>query len=70
MLPVALILFLLGNDANAWCSPDANPASVGPIGVSLSDDATGACWTNLKEAREYAEEKLRIKGFNVITVNK
>ena len=30
--------------------------------VILHDSARGGCWTNLREAREYAEEKLRMKG--------
>ena len=30
--------------------------------VMLHDIAKGGCWTNLREVREYAEEKLRIKG--------
>jgi len=29
------------------------------VDVILDDEATNACWTNLKESREYAEEKLR-----------
>lgn len=28
--------------------------------VSLVDNANGGCWTNLKEVREYSEEKLRM----------
>jgi hypothetical protein len=36
-----------------------------PVNVILEDNAEGACWTNLKEVREYAEEKLRIKGIAV-----
>ena len=32
------------------------------VRVELQDHATGACWTNLKEVREYAEEKFRSKG--------
>ncbi|NIZ59843.1 hypothetical protein DL239_02505 [Sedimentitalea sp. CY04] len=43
-----------------------NPEAIRAIQISLGDTATGACWTNLKEAREYAEEKLRIKGYNVV----
>ena len=35
------------------------------VKVVLSDYATGACWTNLKEVREYAEEKLRGRGIKV-----
>ena len=30
--------------------------------VNLVDQAKGGCWTNLRETREYAEEKLRMKG--------
>ena len=32
------------------------------IEVIIADDATDACWTNLRESREYAEEKLRSVG--------
>jgi hypothetical protein len=35
------------------------------MAVSIRDDATGGCWTNLRESREYAEEKLRISGAKV-----
>jgi hypothetical protein len=36
-----------------------------PVNVILEDNAKGACWTNLKEVREYAEEKLRTKGITL-----
>ena len=64
LLPVALILFLFGNNANAFYSTGANPTSVGAIEVVLADSAKDACWTNLKETRQYAEEKLRNKGYS------
>ena len=35
------------------------------IEVILTDDATEACWTNLRETREYAEEKIRMAGGNL-----
>ena len=35
------------------------------VKVSINDNATGACWTNLKEVREYTEEKLRTLGVKV-----
>ena len=38
------------------------------VRVELGDNATGACWTNLKEVREYAEEKLRTFGVKVSQV--
>ena len=33
------------------------------VKVYLQDNASGGCWTNLKETREYAEEKLRVWRF-------
>ena len=36
------------------------------INVLLADSAKGACWTNLTESREYAEEKLRSAGVTVV----
>ena len=30
--------------------------------VHMVDGATGGCWTNLKNVREYSEEKLRMRG--------
>ena len=39
------------------------------VNVSIQDGATGACWTNFKEVREYAEEKLRTLGVKVSETN-
>ena len=36
------------------------------VNVLLEDSAKGACWTNLTESREYAEEKLRSAGATVV----
>ena len=36
------------------------------VHVFLWDNAKGACWTNLREVREYAEEKLRMKGAKLV----
>lgn len=48
-----------------WVDKGVNPQSVGKIYVYLTDEAKDACWTNLREVREYAEEKLRISGYSV-----
>ncbi|MDC0431674.1 hypothetical protein OAL97_04105 [Paracoccaceae bacterium] len=40
-------------------------ANLSSVSVTLEDDAINACWTNLKEVREYAEEKLHMQGVNV-----
>jgi hypothetical protein len=61
------VLFTTSTAANAQgYSPDANPTSIDSISISLTDAASDACWTNLREVREYAEEKLKIKGYNVV----
>jgi hypothetical protein len=39
--------------------------NLGSVFVHLVDNAGMGCWTNLKESREYAEEKLRIQGIEV-----
>ena len=60
------VLLTTSSAANAWYSRGANPTSIGTISVALSDGAKDACWTNLREVREYAEEKLKIKGYNFV----
>ena len=60
------VLLTTSSAANAWYSNSANPTSIGTISVALDDGAEDACWTNLREAREYAEEKLKIMGYNVV----
>jgi hypothetical protein len=41
-------------------------SGVKTVKIELQDQAKGACWTNLKEVREYAEEKFRIEGIKVV----
>ena len=53
---LATILLLLLS-SKAWSTELQNIKAM----VYLQDNATGGCWTNLKETREYAEEKLRMK---------
>ena len=36
------------------------------VNVLLQDNAKDACWTNLTESREYAEEKLRSAGATIV----
>jgi hypothetical protein len=51
--------------AEAGNYDDFNLSKISTVNVDINDSANGACWTNLKEAREYAEEKFRIKGVNL-----
>ena len=53
-----------GTVSAQWVSGDVSPQSIGPISVYLADEAIDACWTNLREVREYAEEKLRMSGYS------
>ena len=71
---LAICIFLQGAWCNTgsaqWVSSDVNPKSVGTIYVLLEDNAKGGCWTNLREVREYAEEKLRIAGYSTAAKDK
>lgn len=42
-----------------------NPEVVETIEVFIADSAKGGCWTNLGEAKTYAEDQLRLKGYAV-----
>ena len=44
------------------------PEEIVIVDVRLDDDATGGCWTNLKESREYAEEQLRLNGYKFLGI--
>lgn len=59
-------------------APPASSASVfgevkpwqwGPIEVSLNDGARDGCWTNLRDSKAYAVEKLSAMGFDVVENN-
>jgi hypothetical protein len=66
---VAMVSLASGLKAQDDYSPSLlglSPDAVRSIHVRVADNANGACWTNLKEVREYAEEKLRIEGYNVV----
>lgn len=59
------VFFSTSGTANAWYSIHANKDTIDQISVHLIDRTEGLCWTNLRESREYAEEKLGIVGYNV-----
>ena len=50
--------------ALAWTNPDFRIANKN-IEISISDDATDGCWTNLGEVRRYAGDKFSNAGANV-----
>ncbi|MDA9822924.1 hypothetical protein N9C56_10495 [Paracoccaceae bacterium] len=62
----ALLLTIASQAGSAvWDPNNFDLKKLTSIKVVLEDGASGACWTNLKEVREYAEEKLRMKGVKI-----
>lgn len=55
----AAIAILLATSTGAFAIDKDVLKSIKYVEVILADGATNACWTNLRESREYAEEKLR-----------
>ena len=55
-LIISLILLLTASTAHAVNVRGAS------VNVAIHDAATGGCWTNLREVREYVEEKLYSRG--------
>ena len=35
------------------------------VKIFINDDVNGGCWTNLKEVREYSEEKVKMSGMTL-----
>jgi len=64
---ITLIIFILfaAPSYAQFISQEFRLADTGTVHVQLSDNATNGCWTNLRETREYAEEKLRSKGAKI-----
>ena len=53
--------------ANLW-DQDFKLSEIAGVEVKLVDDAKKGCWTNLREVREYTEEKLRMKGAKILNL--
>ncbi|MDA9948796.1 hypothetical protein N9C16_05280 [Paracoccaceae bacterium] len=64
---IIALMLMIGSQAGAavWDPNNFELRKLTSITVVLQDNASGACWTNLKEVREYAEEKLRMKGVKI-----
>ena len=61
----ALMVWATSSQAQELHDDAFRLSQIDGVRVSLLDYAKGACWTNLKEVRDYAEEKLRIKGVKI-----
>ena len=55
----AAFAVLLAASTGAFAIDQDYVKNIKQVEVILEDNATNACWTNLKESREYAGEKLR-----------
>ena len=58
-------MFLLIAPSWGWgviFDPYVKLKDIGPMQVSMRDFASGGCWTNIKEVKDYAEDKLEIAG--------
>ncbi|MDB4071339.1 hypothetical protein N9512_02630 [Amylibacter sp.] len=50
-------------------SKQVTPSKIDSIAVFINDGAKQGCWTNLGEAKRYAEDKLELAGFTVRSSN-
>ena len=46
-------------------SKQVTPSKIDSVAVAINDGANDGCWTNLGEAKRYAEDKLELAGFTV-----
>tara|TARA_B110000003_G_scaffold270433_1_gene302868 strand:+ start:1672 stop:2133 length:462 start_codon:yes stop_codon:yes gene_type:complete len=67
ILLCAIMAWSVPARAEGLYDPDLSLSNMENVKVELNDEVSGACWTNLKEVREYAEEKLRMKGAKVVS---
>lgn len=62
---LVIAISLVTTSANAWISDDFLPRNVGSVAVKILDNTDDGCWTNLREAKTYAEDKLDLAGFKI-----
>ena len=70
ILPILMLMPSMGNSGN-FGEPivDGNwfrELGIKSAKIAIGDNVINGCWTNLKEVREYTEEKLRGIGLRVI----
>ena len=62
---IVIAISLVTTSANAWISDDFLPRNVGSVAVEIMDSTEDGCWTNLRDAKAYAEDKLDLAGFKI-----
>lgn len=63
---VAAVLAVVANAHSVAADPIWQPSDFEGAYVWIVDNATNGCWTNIGEARKYAEDQLELAGFKVI----
>jgi hypothetical protein len=57
---------VLATTARAWVLEDVvAPENMRGVEVVVQDEAVGGCWTNIGEAKTYAQDKLRELGYSI-----
>ncbi len=66
-ITISFFIFSFQSQASegVWYNPEMKLKDL-EIEIVLTDGASGACWTNLREVREYAEEKLYSRGAKIV----
>jgi hypothetical protein len=68
VLALSFVTFLGATSlSSAYVFDDTlSPDTVPSISVTITDETEGGCWTNISDVKSYAEEKLKLLGYNVI----
>lgn len=66
IITASVLMFAAQRAFALWSNEEFRLSDTKSVSVTLADDASDGCWTNLRETREYAEEKLRAKGANIV----
>lgn len=65
LLALGILACALSANAQERYSPPYTKANLNPVAVSIGDDATEGCWTNISEVKSYAEGQLGLADFDV-----
>ena len=66
LIALFLILFFPSWASAQKFAQGVTLADLSPIYVSINDYASGGCWTNLKEVKTYASDKIELSGGQLV----
>ena len=64
ILIAAIAAMTLATPATA--QPPITPDELGSVTTMVLDEATGGCWTNMREAETYLADKMKYLGYDVV----